>query len=171
MATVKLIRLIIAAAACGFVALAGCRVQGGSSPPGAASMTSSGSDFNFTYLQWKDGLSIIFVDNLSGGHSSHGSGSTQSSVYVVDCSAGNESLGYKCHLESSDGKTASLKIDGTEYDLANGTLFVMKSRDGKIVVHQSKFDSSAIPFHVKSSREALAKNEDVQKLLVRGGKE
>jgi hypothetical protein len=162
--------VMLVAAACGSIVV-GCRVQGSSSPPGPASMTSSGSGFNFTYLQWKDGLSVIFVDDLSGGHSSHGSGSTQNSVYVVEGSAGTDALGYKWRLDTSDGKSATVEIEGTGYDLANGALFVMKAKDGKVVVHQLKLDTSAVPFHVNSTREALAKNEEVQKVFGRGGKD
>lgn len=157
------------AAVCVLTAVFGCTPK--STPPGGGSIVSSGTGFNFTYLQWKEGLSLILVDDLRGGHGSRGSSSSGSPTYVASGYSGNDGHGYKWHLETSDGKSATFKIGDSNYDLNNGTLFVIKSKEGKIEVHQLKRDMSTIPYDADKCREALTNDAEVQKLLGRGGKE
>jgi hypothetical protein len=49
-------------------------------------------------------------------------------------------IDFKC--QSADGKTGSLTVNGTPYDLGNGALFLVTSKSGKVEVRQLKRDLS-----------------------------
>lgn len=146
---------------------AGCNTGPTSSPPGGASIVSSGLGFNFTYEHWNEGLSVLIIDDLAGSHGSHGSGSTAKQVYTADGYGGNDPQSYKWHLETSDGKTAKFQINATDYDLSNGSVFVVRWKDGRAEVQQFKRDMSTIPFEAFKCREALDKDAQIQKALGR----
>ncbi len=157
-------RGVLAAIAIGLaVASAGCTPK--STPPSGTSILSNGVDFNFTYLHWDAGLAVILIDEVAGGRGSSGSGSTNSPVYTMSGYAGGGGKGYQWRLEATAGKTGTLRVDGRDYDLANGAVFVLKLKDDKLQIHQLKRDMSAIPFDADRCREVLTKDEEIQELL------
>jgi hypothetical protein len=141
----------------------GCQPR--STPAGPGMLTSSGSGISFTYLKWDQGLRILLVDNVAGGHGSSSSGSTNDPVHRSKGYAGPDGSGYKWEVDSTNGTSATLKIDGKEYDLANGALFVVKAKEGNVEVHQLKRDLSAIPYDGAGCREAIEKDAEIRKLL------
>jgi hypothetical protein len=143
---------------------AGCVSR--TSPPGADSISTSSPDMTITYLRWKEGLTVLFVDDVKGDHNSHGAGSTSNPVYTATLAATSaDARGYKCQLETTDGVSATCRINGKEYDLAKGTLFVIKADGEQGVVHQSKRDLTSITFDLKGCREPLEKDAEIRKLL------
>jgi hypothetical protein len=144
----------------------GCGTQ--TTVPGPDSIGSSTPGLSFTYLKWKEGTSLLLVDDifLGGSHHSGGSGTTQIPIYSGSGSAkAADGGGYKWQVETKDGKTIKFSIDGKDYDLSKGTLFVMKVKGDKTDVHQLKRDLSAIPFDSHKCEEALKKDAEVMKLL------
>jgi hypothetical protein len=146
------------------VSVAGCGTR--TTPPGPGAMYTSAPGMNIVYLRWKEGLRVLFVDDVKGGHNMSGSGSTSHPVHTETVTAGSpEAGGYECQLETEDGKTAICRINGTEYDLSKGTLFVVKANGEKVEVHQLKRDMTTIPFDTKNCRDPIQKDGEIRKLL------
>ncbi len=147
-----------------FISVAGCGTR--TTPPGAATISPSVPGMNITFLQWKEGLMVLFVDDVKGGHGSGGSGSTDNSVHTSTVSAGSpDTGGYKCQLETKDGKSANCRINGKEFDLSKGTLFVIKAKGEQVDVHQLKRDLTTIPFDTALCKGPIEKDEEIRKLL------
>jgi hypothetical protein len=157
-------RFLIAFVGVAFIFAGGCTTR--TTPPGANTIGTSAPGMNIAYLQWKEGLSVLFVDDVKGAHSSHGSGSTDNPVHTSTVSAGApESGGYKCQLETKDGKSAKCTINGKDYDLSKGTLFVVKGKGEQAEVHQLQRDLTKIPFDTEACRDPIQKDADIRKLL------
>lgn len=148
-----------------FAFVVGMSCEQRSAPPGPASLSSSGTAFSFTYFKWDAGLRIIFVDNVQGGRGFTGSGSTNDSVYYSKGYSGAGDRGYQWTVETTNGISATIKIEGTEYDVANGTVFVVNAENGKIEVHQLKRDMMRIPFESEGCRRVLQDDSEVQEIL------
>jgi hypothetical protein len=124
---------------------------------------------SFVLLQWKEGLTVILADDV-GGHRVSGSGSTASPVWTERGSASSaDGRGYTWQLESADGRTANLTIDGKAYDPSRGGLFVVRTKGGRTEVHQLVRDLSAVPSDPGGCREYLKKDGEVMKLLADDG--
>jgi hypothetical protein len=144
----------------------GCTTR--TTPPGPDTVASSTVGLSLTYLKWKEGTSLLLVDDifLGGNHQSGGSGSTNNPLYTGGGSAkAADGRSYKWQVETTDGKTVKFTIDGKDYDLSKGALFVMNAKGEKIEVHQLQRDLSAIPFDARKCEEALKKDAEVMKLL------
>jgi hypothetical protein len=121
---------------------------------------------NITFLRWKEGLMVLFVDDVKGDHSAGGSSSTSNPVHKASVSAGSsEAGGYECLLETTDGKSAVCRINGIDFDLSKGALFVIKSQGEQVDVHQLKQDVTSIPFDTEKCREPIRKDEKIREIL------
>ena len=146
------------------VSVAGCGTR--TTPPGAHALYTSAPGMNIIYLRWKAGLTVLFVDDVKGGHSMSGSGSTDNPVHTETVTVGSpDAGGYECRLETKDGKTAICRINGKEYDLSNGTLFVIKAKGEQVEVHQLKRDVATIPFDTNDCKEPIQTDAEIRKLL------
>ena len=143
---------------------AGCRPR--STPPGADTTSASDGQMSFVSLRWKEGLRLLFVDDLKGDHASRGSGSTESSVYTQVGSAGPAN-GARCdwRLETVDGKAARLTINSKAYDLTKGALFVAKANGDEFSIHQLQRDLSTLPAEPLECQAALKRDAELMKLL------
>ena len=56
-------------------------------------------------------------------------------------------------------------MNGKEYDLSKGTLFVIKAKGEQVEVHQLKRDLTTIPFDANDCREPLQEDAEIRKLL------
>ncbi len=146
------------------ISVAGCGAR--TTPPGASTISTSAHGMNITFLRWEEGLMVLFVDDVKGRHSSGGSGSTDNPVHTATVSAGSPNTGgYKCQLETKDGKLANCRINGEDYDLSNGTLFVIKAKGEQVEMHQLKRDLTKIPFDAGDCKGPIEKDADIRKLL------
>jgi hypothetical protein len=146
------------------ISVAGCRTQ--STPPGADTIGTSAPGLSITFLRWKEGLMVLFVDDIKGGHSSRGSGSTDNPVHTQIVSATSpDTGGYECQIETTDGKSAVCRINGNDYDLSEGTLFVVKAQGEQVEVHQLKRELTTIPFDAENCREPIQRDAEIRKLL------
>ena len=111
-------------------------------PPGAniifgSLSTPEGSGGSYTLLRWEAGLSISIVDDSQGGHESSGSGSTEDPVWRGRGSIGSENgQDIAWQVETTDGKKAMFSINEQSYDLAQGTLFLIRTKSGSLQVMQ-----------------------------------
>ena len=146
------------------ISVAGCGTR--TTPPGADTIGTSAPGMNITFLRWKEGLMVLFVDDIKGGHNSHGSGSTDNPVHTAIVSAASpDTGGYKCQLETKDGKSANCRINGKDYDLSKGALFVIKAKGQQVEVYQLKRDLTTIPFDTDGCREPLQHDAEIRNLL------
>ena len=148
--------------------LPGC--QGRSTPPGANVIYGSVRDGHYTFLWWQEGVRLMIWDDVDGNHGYSGSGSTDDPVYrgagAVEAVDGS---GYTYELETTDGETASFTLAGDSYDLANGALFLVTSKEGAIRVVQLQRDFSALET-TNAAVEALAgSDEDIAAFVAAAG--
>ena len=162
------IRSLLGAAGIGLVIFVfGCTPR--STPPGPNTIGSSAPGLTFTFLQWKEGLMLLLVDDIEKSHQSRGSASTSNPVYSGSGSAESaDGRGYKWQIETTDGKAATFRIDGKEYDLSKGALFVIKAKGEQVEVHQLKRDLTTIPFDADGCKEHLKKDAEILRLLGAG---
>jgi hypothetical protein len=62
-------------------------------------------------------------------------------------------------------RVLTVRINGKEYDLSKGVLFVIKAKGDQVEVHQLQRDLTAIPFDVNGCKEPLVKDAEIRKLL------
>jgi hypothetical protein len=156
--------LVLAALGLGILII-GCAPR--VTPPGPSTIASAYPDVSFTYLKWKEGATLMLVDDVHmGNRHSGGSSSTNNPVYSgAGSTMSADGRGYKWQVETTDGKAVKFTIDGKEYDLSKGAMFVMKTKGEKVEVHQLKRDLSTIPFDNAKCQEALTKDAEIMKLL------
>jgi len=125
------------------VILSGCAVK--STPPGPNAVGGRLENVTYTLLQWPEGLTVMIWDDIDGTHSNEGSGSTSDPVFKQRGRAqAADGRGYEYQLETTDGKTAHFSIDGQEYELLQGTLFLIKTGDGETQIQQLDHDLSGV---------------------------
>lgn len=131
-------------------------------PPGPLTMNTNVNGVNVTYLKWKEGLSVLFLDEVAGNRSTGGSGSTDSLDFSVSGSVGaREQGGYHWTLSTKDGKNCKLSINGRNYQLADGAVFVLKSRGTGLELLQLKRDISAVPFDIQECNKYLEDDKEL----------
>lgn len=96
-------------------------------------------------MRWKEGLALMIWHDVPGSFMSEGSGSTTDPVYRIHGYAeSQDGLRFDWELETSDGKTAQFRIDNTSYDLADGALFIITTKNGETEVKQLRRDLSGV---------------------------
>jgi hypothetical protein len=91
----------------------------------------------FAVLQWKEGLTVVLVDDIDGGYGVSGSGFPGGPAWRVESApraADGRQVSWR--VETTDGKTAAMFINEQEYDLVQGTLFLIRTRGGQTRVMQ-----------------------------------
>jgi hypothetical protein len=141
------------------LSLSGC---GRTTPPGPNTIFggTTASQTNYVLFDWEQGLRVLIWDNVDGGHSYHGSGSTTDPVYRQEgeVTAGEEA-GYSFVLETEDGLSATFTLGGQPYDLSRGRLFVVRYLGGgQIEVQQLDRDLSEIE-PTREGLEAFGRSE------------
>jgi hypothetical protein len=143
------------------IALIGCG-QAKTTPPGPVSsfgVVYGGA--HCTYLKWDEGLAVMFLDRMNG-HSGHGSSSTEDTLYRHQGSAKSEDgPGYEWQLTTADGRTGSLDIDGTPYELSRGALFVIQVDGKQVTVHQLENDVSQLGHQIEDCSKFVRDNADI----------
>jgi hypothetical protein len=151
------------------VAGTGCWVRGRQMPTGHSltsgsvyglSSTPDGTTPEFRFAQWKQGLSLLIVEDTRG------SGEGEGDFYHYEFSAENDhGLRWNCRLDTRDGKTATCRINNKQFDLSQGALFVIKAKEDGVHVHQLKRDLSSLPLDGDAVREFLGNDAEVRKIF------
>ena len=146
-------------------ALSSIGCSGKSTPPGPSVTASVVEDLGFSFLKWKEGRAIMFVDNVGGGQAARGSGSAEDLVYRGSgSSTSKDGHGYEWTYETTDGKRVDLKIDGVDYDLDKGGMFVIHLAGDQVTVHQRDVDLSQLTLDHDECRTFLKGKSDLLKL-------
>lgn len=110
----------------------------------------------FFFKEWKEGLAILIVHHCDSTRS-HGGAEFgepyrwQAEAKWWDGDSGALKPGFKCDLETMDGRTATIKINNVDYDLAKGPVFRVLMDGDKAVVKQFDYDLSSVEFSDLSS--------------------
>ena len=115
-----------------------------------------------SFLQWKEGLTVIIVQEAWTRTGSSGDFYSQSGG-VWDA-AGDQR--YEWRLQTSDGKTGTFRVvPGKEYDLSKGAVFVIKASGDKVEVHQLTRQLPNIPIGTKPAEEYIKNDTEVRRIL------
>jgi len=153
--------LVVALVVASPVAFIGCG-RGKTTPPGPESSFSVIADgAHCSFLKWEEGLTIMFLDRMSS-HTQHGSSSTDDPFHRHRGSAKSEDGSrYDWELTTKDGRTANLEINGTKYDLSEGTLFAIQVEGKQVTVHQLENDISQLANQTEDCSKFLRDNPDI----------
>lgn len=138
-------------------AIAGCRRT---TPPGpdVGSAVIDGAA-SYTFLRWKEGLSVMLWYDITESVGSSGSGSTEDPIHRQEgYAAAADGRRVEWHLETADGMTATFTIDGQPYDLTQGTLFLISTREDATQIKQLERDLSNVEPTLESC-EAFARSD------------
>ncbi len=103
------------------------------------------------YLQSGDEIAlVIWTDNTGASESNSESSLTSSRASGFSSSPDGRRIAWEWNNPKQKG--GDFQIDGTPYDLANGTLLLVSTKGGKVHVTQLDVDLSKVQF--KSSGEA-----------------
>jgi hypothetical protein len=154
----------------GVVQLAGCGRS--AVPPQRPPFTDTGGcsvgGTGPRYGSWGGKLAVVVwfdTDDSSQGFAGEGPAAVYQGVFAP---LDGRRFDWRCR--TSDGKTGTLLIDGQEYDMAKGALFLVSTKGGKTGVQQISRDLT--PFNPdKESLERLAKEDpDVARFVAEAGK-
>ena len=115
-------------------------------PPGADKAMGSFGQGGYLFLRWQEGLEVMIWHDLTGEGTGHSAGSNAGRLYVergAAHSVDGRTLAWE--LQTADGKTGEIQINGVCYDLAAGTLFIITTQEGTTAVRQLSRDLSAVP--------------------------
>ena len=146
-----------------FISMVGCERR--STPPGpSSSFGIVNPNTHFQFLLWDEGLAIMLIDNITKGHQSSGSGSTKDPVYRQKGSAeSKEGYRYEWKLETADGRSAEVEIDGNDYDIEKGVVFLITVTEKETIVDQIDLDLSKLS-GVEDCRAFIKANREILRL-------
>lgn len=110
------------------VLVAGIGCEPSATPRGPNSTFGGVEQTSYLLLRWREGTSVMMwfdAKQLTGG----GSGSSGETTHRQSGSVTNsDGRRVEWNVETTDNTSITLEIDGTRYDLAQGTLFLVKTR-------------------------------------------
>lgn len=135
--------------------------------PGVKTISVSKDGLYATFIHWENGGMLMVVDDV-GPHGGKGRDSGEGGYAFTESVGENSGPGYKWSFASPDSKAATFRIDGEEYDLSKGALFVVAAKGEHVEVHQLQRDLSTIRFDSDVFQEFIEKDVDIQKVLGAG---
>ena len=136
------------------------------SPPVSASCSSNKDmgGVRFSFHKWKEGLAIMFVDQMNGGVTENGS--LDGTTYTDRVSVRREDgIGYEWQLTTKDGRSADLRINDVSYDLTRGALFAIQLDGKNVIVHQVDRDLSKLNIDLAQCTAFVHANPDLIQLV------
>jgi hypothetical protein len=135
--------------------------------PESPAISFAEKDGTVHFQRWKDGRAFMLCCDIAGGAGSTGismSGPPQVWKAEGDVSA-NDGRRLDWRLELTDGRNLKCWVNGKEYDMSKGGLFLVKTKSGKTEVEQIDQDLSAVPADVEGCRSFVRKDPAISKLL------
>jgi hypothetical protein len=103
---------------------------------------------------WKEGgLAFLIVTDFVGSSRDRGSGKGVGPEKYEGQQKARDGRKVEYQCETADGKTGTMTINGSSYQLAKGSMFLVSTRGGKVEVRQVKRDL----LKVKPDQEAVEK--------------
>jgi hypothetical protein len=147
----------------------GCGRLTPSSTPAIGSGLTDCRGLPVMYGRWGGGVAILVWSDTAAGRASAGSaGSPQGAQYNgrADAPDGRK-IEWRC--ETADGKTGPVTINGQQFDLAGGPLFLVTTKGGETHVQQLRRDLSKVE-PTPGDLERLAADPEVSKFLAEAQK-
>jgi hypothetical protein len=119
------------------------------------------------FFRWKDGPTVMICSDMGeAATTSAGTISGPPWAQKYEGSATSpDGRQFVWQLETTDGRNVKCRVADKEYDLANGCLFLVKTRGGKTEVEQLSRDLSAVQPETESCRSFVRSDPAVSKLL------
>jgi hypothetical protein len=114
---------------------------------------------------WGTGTAVVIWTDIEQGGSSGLSGSPGKREYSGGMGAmpDGRKVSWKC--VTADGKTGPVTINDVEYQLVNGPLFLVTTRNGKTEVKQLQRDFSKMVADIDSMNRLTMQDKDVSKFI------
>jgi hypothetical protein len=117
----------------------------------------------FEFYRWEEGMRLmIWHDGINHQSCS----SSTNGQYEIEChgvSIGNHT--FELRLETNDGKTAQFSINGNQFDLVDGGLFIVTSSGEDTSVRQLVRDLSEVQANAESVTEFGLSDPDIQEFI------
>ena len=103
----------------------------------------------YRFLRWKQGLAILiwydFRGDSASSSTSSGGGLGARPTYTVEGHAKSaDGRRLEWRVETTDGRTASFRLNGEPYEVSRGTLFIVRMEDGDADVTRLERDLSRV---------------------------
>jgi hypothetical protein len=144
------------------LAVSGCSRT---TPPGPDTAYGQFQGAGYLFYRWEQGLRLMIWHDASSATSS-GSGSTSDPIYRVEGQAvypDDSTLNWT--IETKDGQSAQFTLNGTNYDLSAGTLFLIRTSGGSIQVEQLRSDLSSVQLERDSILAFAQADPDIARLI------
>jgi hypothetical protein len=136
-------------------------------PASPDSLYTTIEDGSIVFFRWKDGPTVMICSDIQAGATSSGENISgppwlrkeEGFISSVD----GRRLDWQ--VETTAGRSVKCRLDGKEYDLAKGTLFLVKTKGGKTEMEQLSRDLSAVQPDSASCKDFARKDAAVSKLL------
>ena len=146
----------------------GCTRQ---QPPSPTSLSMAIGSGTLVYYVWNEGRPAVMIcsdiQGGAGGLEDHISGPPwvrKEKGYTLS----SDGRRFDWQLETGDGRSVNCQVDGKEYDLSKGTLFLVKTMGGKTDVEQLSRDLSAAKPETESCKDFARKDPTLSKFLGMG---
>ena len=148
------------------VASSGCGPR--ALPLGPAGVVTTVGGASVIFYQWKGGPAVMIFSDVQGGHSSAGGGTAGSLYKEQGFESSPDGRRFEWQMETTDGRNIQFRLDGKEYDLSKGTLFLVKTKGGKTEVEQLSRDLSAVSPDANGCKDFAQKDPAVSQFLGAG---
>ncbi|MCX7044416.1 MAG: hypothetical protein NTX50_02880 [Candidatus Sumerlaeota bacterium] len=119
----------------------------------------------FVFSRWKEGLAIMVCYDVVVRKQESGQiaslYATRKHIWKIN--GNGQEFGWQ--VQTRDGQTAKFTLDGRDYDLAKGALFLVKTESGRTQVQQLNHDLSGARPTSDSLNVFIEKDPDVLKFL------
>ena len=111
---------------------------------------------------WKaGGLAFLIVTDFVGSSRDRGSGNGVGPEKYEGQQKARDGRKVEYQCETADGKTGTMTINGSSYELGKGTMFLVSTRGGKVEVRQVKRDLRKVEPDQESVEKLLKDAADV----------
>jgi hypothetical protein len=119
---------------------------GVSTPPGANKYLGTFEQGGYLFLRWQEGLELMIWHDVEGSSMAHSAGSTEDRIYAEQGSARSaDGRSFEWEVQTADGETGQVRIDGSSYDISAGALFILTTSGRTTHVRKLDRDLSAVP--------------------------
>lgn len=143
--------------------LGGCISQ---TPPGPSIYANTIEHASCTFYVWQQGLRLMLWTDIIDSTNHDGASRAGDPVYrQTDFAQAQDGRKLEWQLETTNGITATLQIDTQQPDLADGTLFLVKTAGGSIQTQQLTYDLASLPSTTESCQQLANDNPAVSAFI------
>ena len=135
-------------------------------PPGPNMAAGSYENAGYDYFLWQEGLGIMIWHDAIQSSTCDSGGAVGDATNLTQCAAVSESgAGFTWQIESADGRSAQIQIDTQQFDLANGTVFLVKTAGSQTEIQQLQRDLSGVTSEGSSITDFGLNDPDISQFI------